>query len=172
MTASSRRPSTYKLADLVALGHNPSTAGGPQLPLPPMLMFDTITAITDKGGAYDKGRVVASLTIADNLALHLMLGSYGRRDQLVMPGTFGLEALWQLTGFFLGWSGGSGRARALGVNRARFTRTAFPKVRHVDYVVDIRRVMLRRITLGVADGVVMADGQTIYIATDLRVGLF
>jgi 3-hydroxyacyl-[acyl-carrier protein] dehydratase / trans-2-decenoyl-[acyl-carrier protein] isomerase len=171
MTASSRRRSTYNLADLVALGHNPSTEGGPQLPLPPLLMFDTITTITDEGGAYHKGRVVASLKIADNLALDWMFGSYSR-DQPAMPGTFGLEALWQLTGFFLGWSGGSGRARALGVNRARFTRMAFPMVRQVDYVVDIKRIMLRRMKLGVADGRVMARGQTIYMACDLRVGLF
>jgi 3-hydroxyacyl-[acyl-carrier protein] dehydratase / trans-2-decenoyl-[acyl-carrier protein] isomerase len=165
------RQSRFAFEELVALGRDSSPNNRPRLPLPPMLMFDAINAISEKGGAHARGQVVATLRIAGNPALDWIFACHFRGDP-VMPGTFGLEAMWQLTGFFLGWLGGPGRARALGVDQARFTGMVVPNDSNVEYVVDIKRVVVRRFRIGVADGLMKVDGRTVYSATNLRVGLF
>jgi len=142
--------------------------GNAQLPLPPMLMFDRITHVSEGGGAHGKGRITAEFDIKPDLwffACHF-------QGDPVMPGCLGLDALWQLTGFFLGWLGEPGRGRALGVGEVKLTNMVTPAVRKVTYEVDIKRLILRKLKLAVADGLLKADGETIYTATDLKVGLF
>jgi 3-hydroxyacyl-[acyl-carrier protein] dehydratase/trans-2-decenoyl-[acyl-carrier protein] isomerase len=142
--------------------------GNPQLPAPPMLMFDRITGISEDGGANGKGHVVAELDVRPDLwffACHFI-------GDPVMPGCLGLDALWQLTGFNLGWRGMQGRGRALGVGEVKFTGMVTPAVKRVEYHVDFTRVIDRKLKLGMADGVVKADGETIYTTTDMKVGLF
>ncbi len=142
--------------------------GNAQLPAPPMLMFDRISHISADGGAYGKGCVVAELDIDPSLwffQCHFL-------GDPVMPGCLGVDAMWQLVGFFLGWSGAPGRGRASGVGEVRFTGQVKPSVKKVVYKIDLKRVILRRLVLGVGDGVMEADGQPIYEARDLRVGLF
>jgi 3-hydroxyacyl-[acyl-carrier protein] dehydratase/trans-2-decenoyl-[acyl-carrier protein] isomerase len=142
--------------------------GNAQLPLPPMLMFDRISHISEEGGANAKGQVTAELDVKPDLwffACHF-------HGDPVMPGCLGLDALWQLLGFFLGWLGAPGRGRALGVGEVKFSGMVLPTVRKVEYVVDLKRIILRKLKLGIADGVVKADGEVIYTASDLRVGLF
>ncbi|MHB8527905.1 MAG: 3-hydroxyacyl-[acyl-carrier-protein] dehydratase FabA [Caulobacteraceae bacterium] len=142
--------------------------GNAQLPAPPMLMFDRITHISADGGAHGKGMVVAELDIDPSLwffACHFV-------GDPVMPGCLGVDAMWQLVGFFLGWSGSPGRGRALGVGEVKFTGQVAPSVRRVVYRIDLKRVILRRLVLGVGDGVMEADERPIYEARDLRVGLY
>ena len=142
--------------------------GNPQLPAPPMLMMDRITAIDPEGGEHGKGRIVAELDVKPDLwffECHFL-------GDPVMPGCLGLDALWQLTGFFLGWKGLTGRGRALGVGEVKFSGMVTPEVRTVRYTVDFKRIMDRRLKLGIADGVMEADGETIYVTKDMRVGLF
>lgn len=142
--------------------------GNAQLPLPPMLMFDRITSISDEGGEHGKGQVVAELDIHKDLwffSCHFL-------GDPVMPGCLGLDALWQLLGFFLGWMGAPGKGRALGVGEVKFGGMVLPTAKKIEYFVNLKRVILRRLNLGIADGLVKADGETIYQATDLRVGLF
>ncbi len=142
--------------------------GNAQLPAPPMLMFDRITNISADGGAHGKGQITAELDIDPSLwffACHFL-------GDPVMPGCLGVDAMWQLVGFFLGWSGAPGRGRASGVGEVRFSGQVRPEVRRVVYRIDMKRVILRRLVLGVGDGVMEADGRTIYEARDLRVGLF
>ena len=142
--------------------------GNAQLPAPPMLMFDRITRIAGDGGAHGKGCVEAELDIRDDLwffACHFL-------GDPVMLGCLGLDAMWQLVGFFLGWSGAPGRGRALGVGEVKFTGQVTPKVSKVTYKIDLKRVIIRKLVMGVGDGVLLADGKPIYEANDLRVGLF
>ena len=142
--------------------------GNAQLPLPPMLMFDRITHVSADGGAHGKGRIVAEFDIKPDLwffACHF-------QGDPVMPGCLGLDALWQLTGFFLGWLGEPGRGRALGVGEVKLTNMVTPAVKKVTYEIDVKRLILRKLKLAVADGLLKADGETIYTATDLKVGLF
>src|SRR5262249_53498761 len=139
-----------------------------QLPLPPMLMFDRIAEITENGGEHGKGMIRAELDVKPDLwffACHF-------KGDPVMPGCLGLDALWQLTGFFLGWLGAPGKGRALGVGEVKFSGMVVPATKTVENVVDLKRVILRKLKLGIADGVMKADGQVIYKATDMRVGLF
>jgi len=166
------RRSSYDYEDLLACGRGELFGpGNAQLPLPPMLMFDRIAHISESQGAHDKGQVVAELAVAGNSRLDWFFKCHFEGDP-VMPGCLGLDALWQLTGFFLGWLGAPGRGRALGVGEVKFTGMVLPSVKKVEYVVDLKRVILRRLKLAIADGTLRADGQVIYTATDLRVGLF
>ena len=139
-----------------------------RLPLPDMLMMDRITHISDEGGAYGKGRIEAELDITPDL---WFFQCHFRGDP-VMPGCLGLDALWQLVGFFLVWKKNPGRGRALGVGEVKFAGQVLPTARLVRYEVDIKRVVERKLVLAIADARVLVDGREIYTATDLRVGLF
>ena len=163
------RQTSYEYEDLLACGRGELFgAGNPQLPLPPMLMFDRIASISDTGGAHGKGQITAEFAIRPDL---WFFGCHFKGDP-VMPGCLGLDALWQLTGFFLGWIGAEGRGRALGVGEVKLTGMVLPKVKKVEYIIDMKRVILRKLKLALADGIMRADGETIYAATDLKVGLF
>jgi 3-hydroxyacyl-[acyl-carrier protein] dehydratase/trans-2-decenoyl-[acyl-carrier protein] isomerase len=165
------RRSSYGLSELLASGHGDLLGPGrAQLPLPPLLMFERIEAISDAGGAHGKGQVVAALDVAGNPSLDWLFSCHLRGDP-VMPGSLGLEALWQLTGFYLGWLGAPGKGRALGVREVNLTGIVTPRVRRLEYVLDIKRVLLRRLKLAIADGVVKADGEVVCAATDVTVGL-
>ncbi|TAJ71320.1 MAG: 3-hydroxyacyl-[acyl-carrier-protein] dehydratase FabA [Phenylobacterium sp.] len=169
MNDAATRPSSYTLDELLACGRGEMFGpGNAQLPAPPMLMFDRITQITATGGAHGKGYVEAELDIRDDL---WFFGCHFIGDP-VMPGCLGLDAMWQLVGFFLGWSGAPGRGRALGVGEVKFTGQVTPKVTKVTYKIDLKRVIMRKLVMGVGDGVLLADGKPIYEASDLRVGLF
>jgi len=144
---------------------------GPQagrLPLPPMLMFDRVTHIDDHGGAHGHGHIEAELDIRPDLwffACHF-------QNDPVMPGCLGLDAMWQLIGFYLTWLRLPGRGRALGAGEVKFTGEVSPAVKLVRYEIDIKRVIQRQLSMVIGDGRLIADGQTIYTAKDLRVGLF
>ena len=155
--------------DLLACGRGELFgAGNAQLPLPPMLMFDRITNVTTDGGEFGKGSITAEFDVSPDL---WFFGCHFQGDP-VMPGCLGLDALWQLTGFYLGWLGEEGRGRALGVGEVKFTGQVTPKVKLVEYGVEFRRVMRSRLKLGIAEGWMKADGEVIYRASNLRVGLF
>jgi 3-hydroxyacyl-[acyl-carrier protein] dehydratase / trans-2-decenoyl-[acyl-carrier protein] isomerase len=163
------RKNAYDYDDLIACGRGELFGpGNAQLPLPPMLMLDRITSITSDGGEYGKGQLVAELDVRDDL---WFFDCHFQGDP-VMPGCLGLDAMWQLVGFFLGWTGAPGKGRALGVGEVKFTGQIVPGVKKVRYVIDLKRVINRRLVLGIADGHVEADGKEIYLARDLRVGLF
>lgn len=142
--------------------------GNAQLPVPNMLMLDRITQIADEGGQYGKGHILAELDIHPDL---WFFGCHFPGDP-VMPGCLGLDAMWQLLGFFLAWSGGKGRGRALGVGEVKFTGQVLPTAKLVRYELHIKRTITRKLTMGIADGTVAVDGREIYVAKDLRVGLF
>ena len=169
MTFQAMAQSRFELPDLLACARGEMFGpGNAQLPAPPMLMFDRITHIASEGGRHNKGQVVAELDVRPDLwfyACHFV-------GDPVMPGCLGLDAMWQLVGFFLGWSGAPGRGRALGVGEVKFSGQVTTKISKVVYKIDLKRVILRRLVLGVADGVLEADGNPIYEAKDLRVGLF
>ncbi len=133
-----------------------------------MLMFDRITEISEDGGDNGKGHVVAELDLRPDL---WFFGCHFIGDP-VMPGCLGLDALWQLTGFNLGWRGMKGRGRALGVGEVKFTGMVTPSARLVRYEVVFKRVIDRKLKLGIADGLMQVDGETFYTTTDLKVGLF
>lgn len=163
------RRNSYSYDDLLACARGELFGpGNAQLPAPPMLMFDRITDISADGGENGKGQVVAEFDIQPDLWFfdcHFI-------GDPVMPGCLGLDALWQLTGFFLGWTGAPGRGRALSVGEVKFTGMVTPDVKLVRYVVDFRRVINRKLVLGIANGRMEADGETIYTTNDMRVGLF
>nr|WP_136249478.1 bifunctional 3-hydroxydecanoyl-ACP dehydratase/trans-2-decenoyl-ACP isomerase [Ningiella ruwaisensis] len=142
--------------------------GNSQLPAPNMLMMDRITTITDEGGEFDKGYIEAELDISPDL---WFFECHFPGDP-VMPGCLGLDAMWQLVGFFLGWSGGPGKGRALGVGEVKFTGQILPTAKKVTYRIDFKRVIKRKLFMGLADGSVAVDGRVIYTAKDLKVGLF
>jgi 3-hydroxyacyl-[acyl-carrier protein] dehydratase / trans-2-decenoyl-[acyl-carrier protein] isomerase len=162
-------PSALDYEDLLACARGEMFGpGNAQLPAPPMLMMDRITQITRDGGKYGKGYVEAELDIRPEqwfFACHFL-------GDPVMPGSLGLDAMWQVVGFFLGWSGAPGRGRALGVGEVKFVGQVTQKVQKVVYKVDMKRVILRKLVMGIADAVLEADGKPIYTAEDLRVGLF
>ncbi|MDM8557870.1 3-hydroxyacyl-[acyl-carrier-protein] dehydratase FabA [Candidatus Parabeggiatoa sp. HSG14] len=142
--------------------------GNAQLPMPPMLMFDRIATITENGGVADKGHIIAELDIRPDL---WFFDCHFPGDP-VMPGCLGLDAMWQLIGFFLGWLGGPGRGRALGSGEVKYTGQVTPKNKQVIYRIDMKRVIMRRLVMGIGDAVMEVDGREIYFAKDLRVGLF
>lgn len=160
---------SYSYEELLSCGRGELFGpGNAQLPLPPMLMFDRITSISKDGGSAGLGSVVAEFDIKPDL---WFFPCHFHGDP-VMPGCLGLDALWQLTGFFLGWLGEPGKGRALGVGEVKFTGMVTPKVKTVTYEVDVTRLILRKLKLAVANGVMKADGEPIYQVTDMKVGLF
>lgn len=164
-----RPQSSFSREELIACGEGklfgPNT---PRLPIGPMRMIDRITWISSTGGAHGRGEVRAELDIDPSLwffACHF-------RDDPVMPGCLGLDAMWQLIGFYLAWSGHRGLGRALGVEEVRFFGQVLPQVKRVSYQIDIKRVIARKLVMVSGDGSLAADGETIYTARGLRVGLF
>lgn len=160
---------SYTYDELLSCGHGELFGpGNAQLPLPPMLMFNRITHISNEGGLYGKGEIKAELDVTPDL---WFFDCHFENDP-VMPGCLGLDALWQMVGFFLGWSGGPGRGRALGVGEVKFTGQITPDINLVSYKINMKRVIMRKLYMGIADASIEADGREIYTATDLRVGLF
>lgn len=139
-----------------------------QLPLPNMLMFDRITHISDEGGEHGKGKIIAELDITPEL---WFFDCHFKGDP-VMPGCLGLDAMWQLVGFFLGWMGNPGRGRALGSGEVKFFGQVLPEAKLVTYEIDLKRLIQRKLVMGIADASMKVDGREIYTAKDLRVGLF
>ena len=163
LPASFDRPQLLACADGALFG-----AGNARLPAPPMLMFDRITRIEEKGGAFGKGLLVAELEIRPDL---WFFDCHFDGDP-VMPGCLGLDAMWQLAGFFLPWLGEPGRGRALGVGQVTFSGQIVPAAKLVRYEIDVRRVMRGKLALVIADGRTYVDDRPIYEAEGLRVGLF
>ncbi len=163
------RQSSFDLQGLLSCARGEMFGpGNARLPLPPMLMFDRITKITADGGTTGKGEVEAEFDIHPDLwffKCHF-------QDDPVMPGCLGLDALWQMVGFFLGWMGGLGKGRALGVGDVRLSEMILPTAKKLTYYVDFKRVIMRRLVLGIADGFVKVDGKIAFEVKDLKVGLF
>ncbi|MGR8919729.1 MAG: 3-hydroxyacyl-[acyl-carrier-protein] dehydratase FabA [Gammaproteobacteria bacterium] len=164
-----RQKDAYGYDELIGCGHGALFGpGNAELPLPPMLMFDRITHISAAGGEFGRGRIEAELDIRPDLwffACHF-------DGDPVMPGCLGLDAMWQLVGFFLAWKGGFGRGRALGGNDIQFTGQVTPDKQLVRYTVDIKRIIARTLVMGIADATMEVDGEKIYEGSGLRVGLF
>ena len=168
-TANPDQKSAYSYDDLLACAHGQLFGpGNARLPLPGMLMLDRISHISDQGGEYGKGEIIAELDIHPDV---WFFDCHFETDP-VMPGCLGLDATWQLLGFFLGWLGNPGRGRALGVGQVKFSGQILPTAKKVTYRISVKRVIARKLTLGIADAVVSVDGEDIYEAKDLRVGLF
>jgi 3-hydroxyacyl-[acyl-carrier protein] dehydratase/trans-2-decenoyl-[acyl-carrier protein] isomerase len=162
------RRSSFEYEDLLACGRGELFgAGNAQLPLPPMLMFDRISEVSEQGGEFGKGFIRAELDLKPEL---WFFGCHFKGDP-VMPGCLGLDALWQMVGFFLGWLGSPGRGRALGLGELKFSGQVLPSMRKIVYNVDFKRVMRSKLVLGIADGWLSADGEIIYRASDLKVAL-
>ena len=142
--------------------------GNAKLPSPPMLMMDRITKITKDGGNYNKGEIIAELDIKPNL---WFFDCHFKNDP-VMPGCLGLDAMWQLVGFYLGWLGQPGKGRALGVGEVKFSGEVLNFAKKVKYTLHIKKVIIKRLALAVADGIMSVDGKNIYTAKNLKVGLF
>ena len=160
---------SFSYQDLIACGEGKLFSdGGPPLPAPPMLMFDKITKINSQKGEFNKGEVTAELNINKDLwffACHF-------KNDPVMPGCLGLDALWQLLGFHLGWLGGKGSGRALAVGGVKFSGQILPSNKKLIYKLDIKRIIMRKLILGIANGKVICDDNLVYEAEDIRVGLF
>lgn len=163
------KKNNYNLEELLSCAYGDMFGdGNAQLPSHPMLMFDRIKTITEDGGEYGKGQIIAELDIHPDL---WFFKCHFHNDP-VMPGCLGLDAMWQLVGFYLGWRGAPGRGRALGAKEVKFSGQVTPDNNKVTYCIDIRRVILRKLVMGVADACMEVDGKRIYTAKELRVGLF
>jgi 3-hydroxyacyl-[acyl-carrier protein] dehydratase/trans-2-decenoyl-[acyl-carrier protein] isomerase len=162
------RPSSFDLEGLLSCARGELFGeGNAKLPMPPMLMMDRIVNISDKGGSEDKGHIHAELDIHPDLwffKCHFL-------GDPVMPGCLPLDALWQLVGFFLGWMGGLGRGRAVGVGEVKFSGMILPAAKKLTYRVDLKRLIMRKLVVGVADGTVEVDGKPIFDVKDLKVSL-
>jgi 3-hydroxyacyl-[acyl-carrier protein] dehydratase / trans-2-decenoyl-[acyl-carrier protein] isomerase len=169
LSTTTTQKSSYSREDLLACAHGELFGpGNARLPLPNMLMMDRITHISEQGGKYGKGEIVAELDIRPDL---WFFDCHFESDP-VMPGCLGLDATWQLLGFFLGWVGNPGRGRALGVGNVKFSGQVLPTAKKLTYRIDLKRVISRKLVLGLADATVSVDGKDIYQADDLKVGLF
>ncbi len=167
--ASAPGKNSYSKEELIGCGHAQLFgAGNAQLPLPPMLMFDRIISITSDGGEHGKGEIVAEMDVHPDL---WFFECHFENDP-VMPGCLGLDAMWQLVGFYLGWAGSPGRGRALGAGEVKFTGQVTPKNKLITYRITMKRVIQRKLNMGIADGIMEVDGREIYTASNLRVGLF
>ena len=163
------KKNSYNRDELLECGNgNMFGPGNAQLPTPNMLMLDRIAHISDTGGENGKGEIIAELDITKDL---WFFDCHFPGDP-VMPGCLGLDAMWQLVGFFLAWKGNEGRGRALGCGEVKFTGQILPTSRQVTYHINLKRVIERKLVMGIADGRVSVDGKDIYHAKDLRVGLF
>lgn len=159
----------YTLQELLDCGHGKMFGpGNARLPLPNMLMMDRVTRITAEGGLHGKGEIIAELDIKPDL---WFFGCHFEEDP-VMPGCLGLDAMWQLIGFFLGWKGNKGRGRALGAGEVKFFGQVLPTAKVVTYNIQMKRVIERKLVMGIGDASLSVDGREIYTAKDLRVGLF
>ena len=163
------RASSYSYEDLLTCSRGELFGpGNAQLPAPNMLMMDRITHIADTGGSYNKGEIKAELDIKPDL---WFFECHFKNDP-VMPGCLGLDAMWQMLGFHLGWLGHPGRGRALGVGEVKFSGQVLPTAKVVQYQIDIKRIIARGLVMGIADASMLIDGREIYNAKNLRVGLF
>ena len=164
------KKNSYSYNDLLNCGNGKLFGpGNAKLPLPPMLMFDRITEIDEKKGAFSKGSLKAELDIKKDL---WFFDCHFKEDP-VMPGCLGLDAMWQLVGFYLGWIGNPGKGRALGVGTVKFTGEVLKNVKLVKYEIDMKKIMSPGgTTVGLANGILLADGKKIYSADNLKVGLF
>ena len=142
--------------------------GNAQLPMPPMLMIDRISLISATGGLHDKGKIIAEYEIKPD---RWFFDCHFEGDP-VMPGCLGLDAMWQLVGFFLGWMGGEGKGRALGVGEVKFFEQVLPTAKRITYEIDLKRVIMRKLIMGVADGILKVDGVPASEVKDMKVGLF
>ncbi len=163
------RQSSFNREELLQCGRGEMFgAGNAQLPIPNMLMMDRIVHISDEGGIHGKGEMLAELDVKPDLwffACHFP-------GDPVMPGCLGLDAMWQMVGFYLAWLGNPGHGRALGVGEVKFFGQVLPKAQKVTYKINLKRVITRKLVMGIADGSLEVDGREIYTAQDLRVGLF
>tara|TARA_B100001029_G_scaffold51345_1_gene41019 strand:- start:13 stop:516 length:504 start_codon:yes stop_codon:yes gene_type:complete len=164
------KKSAYSYDDLIKCGNGELFGpGNAKLPLPPMLMFDRITEIGENGGTFKKGVLKAELDIKNEL---WFFDCHFKEDP-VMPGCLGLDAMWQLVGFYLGWLGNPGRGRALGVSTVKFTGEVLKNVKLATYEIDMKRILIKEgTTVGLANGILKADDKKIYTAENLKVGLF
>ena len=165
-----KKKSSYNYEELIECGNGKLFGpGNAKLPLPPMLMFDRISEISENKGSFKKGLIKAELDIKDNLwffECHF-------KDDSVTPGCLGLDAMWQLVGFYLGWLGNPGKGRALGVNAVKFTGEVLKSIKIATYEIDMKRILIKEgTTVGLANGILKADGKKIYSAENLKVGLF
>ena len=161
---------SYNYEELISCGNGELFGpGNAKLPLPPMLMFDRITEISENKGAFKKGLIKAELDIKESL---WFFECHFKNDS-VMPGCLGLDAMWQLVGFYLGWLGKPGKGRALGVNSVKFTGEVLKNAKLASYEIDMKRIIIKEgTTVGLANGLLKADGKKIYSAENLKVGLF
>jgi len=164
------KKSSYTYEELISCGNGQLFGpGNAKLPLPPMLMFDRISEIREDGGNFKKGILKAELDIKDDL---WFFNCHFKEDP-VMPGCLGLDAMWQLVGFYLGWLGKPGRGRALGVGNVKFTGEVLKNIKLTTYEIEMKRILIKEgTTVGLANGILMVDGKKIYSAENLKVGLF
>jgi len=165
-----KKKSSYSYEELISCGNGELFGpGNAKLPLPPMLMFDRISEINENTGNFKKGSIKAELDIKDNL---WFFECHFKNDS-VMPGCLGLDAMWQLVGFYLGWLGNPGKGRALGVNAVKFSGEVLKNVKMATYEIDMKKILVKEnTTVGLANGILKADGNKIYSAENLKVGLF